>query len=259
MATTRDFKSLGVWAENAETVIPVEPITSTAYRDESVTEADNEAGEGFDTIPNSATFNQRLFIVSSFTDLMDTHGIVGWSDDVDYDIPAMVFADNGLFYFALQPSGPSTAPQDPTGAPTFWEEFVTQQLLAADTGASLIGTARTGFTLAGFVPHAWAAVVRPDGTISDGATRGFTPPVSHPSTGVYTFTLSTPTSTINNRMVLVSPLVDIVGGDGFFSVGQNLNLSTLSTVAIETFSDPAMLEDPGPNSGFSIIIYNLEP
>ena len=141
MATTRDFKSLGVWAESADIVIPVEPLTGVAYRDETVTEGQNEAGEGFDTIPNSATFNQRLFIVSSFTDLMDTHGIVGWSDQVDYDIPAMVFGSNGLFYLALQASGPSTSPQDPTVAPTFWEEFVTRQQLAATTGATLIGTA----------------------------------------------------------------------------------------------------------------------
>ena len=259
MATTRDFKSLGVWAEDADTVIPVEPITGVAYRDETVTEGQNEAGEGFDTIPNSATFNQRLFIVSSFTDLMDTHGIVGWSDQVDYDIPAMVFGSDGLFYFALQASGPSTAPQAPTSAPTFWKEFVTQQLLAETTGASLIGSPQAGFTLANFVPHAWASVVRPDGTISDGGNRGFTKPVSHPSDGVYTFTLTIPTiSDVNNRMVLLSPLTDIAGSDYFFSVVHNLNIDTLTTISIETFNDNGMLADPDTSSGFSIIVYNLE-
>ncbi len=260
MATTRDFKSLGVWAEDANIVIPPSPIPGVAYRDETVTESQNEAGEAFAIDPDSATFNQRLFIVSSFTGLMDTHGIVGWSDQVDYDIPAMVFADDGKFYFALQASGPSTTPQDPTGAPTFWEEFVTQQLLAEESGASLIGTIQgTAWHLNVFVPTAWAAVVRPDGLISNGTNRGFAEPVSHPSAGLYIFTLNTPTiGNVNDRMVLLTPFTNIGGGDDSVGVGHKLLDDTLSTIVVETFNSSGMLADPETESGFSIIVQHLQ-
>ena len=257
MPTTRDFKSLGVWAEDAEVVIPAEPIQGTAYRDETVTEVDNEAGEGFDTIPNSATFNQRLFIVSSFTDLMDTHGIVGWSDQVDYDIPGMVFADDGKFYFALQASGPSTAPQDPTGAPTFWEEFVTQQLLAESNGADLIGTIHVDKPLSFFVPRAWAVRVEPDGTINNAGNLGITQPVANPSDGRYVLTLSTPLSPVVDRYVIVTPITDINGGEDAVIVGHNLSEDTSSTIVVETFDAMGNLAVPQGLSGFSIMVYFL--
>jgi len=125
MATTRTFTSLGVWAETATTTIPVNPISGVAYRDLTTSEALNEEGEQYNTDPNSATFNQRLFILSSFTDTLNTHGIVGWSDLVDYELPVFTWGSDNKFYEALQNSGPSgVGAQDPISSPTYWAEFI---------------------------------------------------------------------------------------------------------------------------------------
>lgn len=258
MATTRDFNSLGVWAEAAETVIPAEPIPGTAYRDETTTEGTNEAGEGFATDPNSATFNQRLFIISSFTDLMNTHGIVGWSNLVDYDIPAIVFADDGKFYYALQASGPSTAPQDPPGAPTFWEEVVTKQLLAENTGASLIGTP-TGKPLSEFIPVAWAVLIEPDGVFNNGANFGFSHPAAHPDDGKYILTLNT-AGTKADRFVAVTSISNRVASSANDTVtGYNSFISTDTTIQLESWdTTTGNFQDPGDDAGLSVMVYQLD-
>lgn len=161
MATTRSFSSLGVFATNADTVIPVTPIPGTAYRDTTTSEANNELGEQYNTEANSATFNQKLFIISSFTDIMDSHGMVGWSDLVDYTLPAWTWGSDNNFYFALQASGPSgVGAQDPVSTVGYWQVFTNGQTaidqldafelalsneVASSEGATLVGT--TGQTV----------------------------------------------------------------------------------------------------------------
>ena len=121
MAVTRTFTSLGVVATDAETVIPPTPISGTAYRNEAFSQVENETGERFDTIADSADFNQKQFIISSFTNMIDTNGVPGWTDLVDYAAPALVWGSDNLFYFAIAASGPSTTPQDPVSTVGFWE------------------------------------------------------------------------------------------------------------------------------------------
>ena len=149
MPTTRNFSSLGIWANDAETVIPMTPVEGVAYRNDTLTQMQNEAGEGYDTKPNSADFNQKMFIVTSFTDEMDSHGIVGWSDEVDYELPAITWSTNGFFYTALQASGPSGVGfKDPDTEPTYWElifgssqfELDLSSQVLGDEGARLVGT-----------------------------------------------------------------------------------------------------------------------
>ncbi len=158
MATTRTFDRLGIWALNANIVIPPSPITGDAYRNTATTQVTNEEGEPFDTAPDSAVFNQKLFIVSSFTDEINKRGIVGWSDVVDYTVPAIVFASDGFFYFCLADSGPATIVKDPAGGafPGFWEIYVSGQIPLddltqfkvdlADETASTEGTRLVGHT-----------------------------------------------------------------------------------------------------------------
>ena len=154
MPTTRSFISLGVWAEDAQTVIPSEPTPGEAYRNTALTPEENQTGEKFQTKANSTNINQKMFIISSFTDTIDKHGVPGWSDQVDYAVPAIVWADDGEYYYARQDSGPSTLPRDPVGSPLYWFKY--SQELAPYEGTRFIG--HTNFTLASFVPFAWCEV-----------------------------------------------------------------------------------------------------
>lgn len=140
MSSTRDFKSLGIWAEDANTVIPEDPVDGTAYRNTEYTKVENEAGDAYDTKPDSADFNQKMFVITSFIDMLDTHGIVGWSDEVDYTVPAVVWASDSKFYMALLASGPSTTVKDPISNPTYWELVESAATLRRELASQTEGT-----------------------------------------------------------------------------------------------------------------------
>lgn len=153
MTNTRDFNSLGIWAADAVTPVPVTPpLKGVAYRDDALTESQNKAGEPFDTKPDSAEFNQKMFIITSFIDIIDKKGVPGWSNLVDYTVPALVWGFDGTpgtgnFFIALQESGPGTTPRDPISEPTYWEIVTSatqlRQDLADETpgaeGSKLVG------------------------------------------------------------------------------------------------------------------------
>ena len=130
MSTTRDFKSLGIWAENATTTVPITPSTGVAYRNESLTPAQFVVGTPANEPVRIDNYDQQFFLTTSFTDMIDKHGIVGWSDSVSYDVPALVWGSSGLFYTALQAS----LGQDPVSSPSYWKVLVN----GADVEAALI-------------------------------------------------------------------------------------------------------------------------
>ncbi len=120
MATTRDFKSPGVFALNASTTIPPVPIQGVSYRDITTTIAEANDGWPYAEVVNSAEYNQILHQYSSMLNSMDKQGILGWSNQVDYAVPAIVFGSNNTIYLATAASGPATAVQDPISTTGFW-------------------------------------------------------------------------------------------------------------------------------------------
>lgn len=140
MSSTRDFKSLGVWAKNANTTIPPSPVDGTAYRNTAYTKTQNEAGDPYNTKPDSSDFNQKMFVISSFIDMLDKHGIVGWTNLVDYAQPAIVWASDNKFYTALQASGPSTTVKDPVDSPDYWELVESAATLRKELASETEGT-----------------------------------------------------------------------------------------------------------------------
>ena len=123
MSSTRNFKSPGIFAEDANTTIPPAPIAGVAYRD-AVNGADRtEDGWRYGTRVESQDWNQIMFLITSMLSSIDKQGILGWKNDIDYAPPAIAFGSNGLPYVALQASGPSTAFQDPISSPLYWEQF----------------------------------------------------------------------------------------------------------------------------------------
>jgi hypothetical protein len=123
MSSTRDFKSPGIFAEDASTVIPPTPIAGVAYRDAVSGTVDTPNGWRYGTRVESQDWNQIMFLLTSMAEMQDKQGILGYSDQVDYVIPALVFGSDGLPYLCIQANGPSTAVHDPVGSPLFWEQF----------------------------------------------------------------------------------------------------------------------------------------
>ena len=124
MANVRDFDSLGVFAENANPTIPATPVPGTAYINENLTPAENEAGYGYLDVFASANNNKVLNVVTNFTDTIAEHGLLGWSDNQSYTLPSIVYASDNNFYVALLPSDPiGTGAQDPITATTYWKQL----------------------------------------------------------------------------------------------------------------------------------------
>ncbi len=122
MATNRNMKLPGVWAENALTTIPQPPVTGISYRNDAMTEAEANEGQQYGSIGDSAVWNQELWAATKLLKELESQGILSWSPLVDYSVNAMVMGSNDKLYSALQASGPSTAPQDPVNdsTQTYW-------------------------------------------------------------------------------------------------------------------------------------------
>ena len=130
MANTRDFNSLGVMASDAlEVTEDGVREQGVAYRRTNLSDVVQIEGEIYDEPPITENINQKLFNQSSFTDIIDTTGVLGWTNLVDYSPPAMVWANDGTpntgdFYLCLRDSGPSTSVFDPLSDdqsnPVFW-------------------------------------------------------------------------------------------------------------------------------------------
>ena len=120
MASTRNVISPGVFAQNASTTIPTPPVQGAAYRDPATSESVVNGWSYFNKV-NSAEFNQWMYQYSSLLNIVDKQGILGWSDQVNYAVPAIVFGSDGNLYRALQASGPTSGgTKDPITSPTFW-------------------------------------------------------------------------------------------------------------------------------------------
>ena len=151
MANTRDFKSLGIWGVDADDP-PENPRGGTPYRNTALTQEENEAGEPYGDPSISADFNQKMFIVTSILDTLDTHGTLGWYDQIDYAVPALVYASDSNFYQALRVSGPSNGGAiDPTSddlTNPAWQFVESSQILRKDLSNKSITT--SGSTLVGY-------------------------------------------------------------------------------------------------------------
>lgn len=131
MSSTRDFKSPGIFAEDATTAIPPTPISGVAYRDAVSGTDDVPNGWRFGTRVESQDWNQIMFLVTSMLEKMDKKGVLGWSDLVDYTEVGITFGSNGVLYQRTGlVSGPGTpaGARDPISSPTYWTAVPTGPL-----------------------------------------------------------------------------------------------------------------------------------
>lgn len=126
MSSTRSIKSPGPWAADASTTIPGSPLSGVPYRRTTVTGTDAREGWPFDSLVDSAEFNELLYRYTTLVDIMDKQGVLGWSDQVDYVVPAVAFGSDGVLYKAVAASGPTTTARDPISNPAYWQALSTQ-------------------------------------------------------------------------------------------------------------------------------------
>ena len=135
MSNTRDFKSPGVFAADATTVIPPTPTLGVAYRDTTTTVDQAEAGWPYGTKVESDTFNQIMFQMSSMLDMLDRQGVLGWSNAVTYSPGALAIGSDGKLYKALA----TTVNVDPTsGALATWVPYGASAASVAEVQAGAV-------------------------------------------------------------------------------------------------------------------------
>lgn len=146
MSSTRDFKSPGIFAENATTTIPPTPIQGVAYRDAISGADDTPNGWRFGTKVDSQDWNQVMYLITSIISSIDKKGVLGWSSAVNYDEPAICFGSDGQLYTWIQASGPANGgAQDPISSPAFWKTFTASANSPGDIKASAVNAVPDGW------------------------------------------------------------------------------------------------------------------
>lgn len=113
-----------VWAKDAVTNIPDVPITGTAYRDESFNDDYNE-GQQYDSIYNSAKYNQFFYQVSSQLKELSEQGLLQFVEGQHYQSRAVVFYGNSVF-IALREIPADEVPYPVPGSSNAWLKLVWQ-------------------------------------------------------------------------------------------------------------------------------------
>lgn len=150
MSSTRDFKSPGIFAEDATTTIPPTPIAGVAYRDAINGADDTPNGWRYGTRVESQDWNQVMYLMTSLLSVMDKKGILGWSNLVDYTESALCFGSDGKLYVWLSASGPAgVGAKDPTNPANsaYWADLLGSIVTAGDIKVSAVNAAPTGWLI----------------------------------------------------------------------------------------------------------------
>ena len=115
----------GVFAKDAISPVPANPVPGTSYRDTAMTQAQVENGWNYKNIVDSAQVNQALYEYSNITKQIETYGFLPWSSLTDYVQDSICLGSDGSLYQAVQASGPSSTYQDPVydTTHTYWTEY----------------------------------------------------------------------------------------------------------------------------------------
>ena len=131
MANTDRPLSPGIFAADAQTTVPANPVPGVSYRDPVSGLSTIGLGWPFQRLVNSAEFNEVMYRITSLLDVVNKTAGLPWSDQVDYQgpgvaqAPSFVASTNGNLYVALQSSGPNSGgSRDPaSGNSAYWSQF----------------------------------------------------------------------------------------------------------------------------------------
>lgn len=134
-----------VWAETALTTIPPIPVSEVAYRDTAQTPEQMEVGQQYDTIYNSARYNQLLFLLTSVAKTLCENGIMPFLAGQEYSQYARCIFTDGKLYTAsraiLANEQPYPTPGDDSGV---WTTKETDENFVPDSRRVIAGTGLTG-------------------------------------------------------------------------------------------------------------------
>lgn len=134
-----------VWAESALTTIPPIPVSEVAYRDTAQTPEQMEVGQQYDTIYNSARYNQLLFLLTSVAKTLCENGIMPFLAGQEYSQYARCIFTDGKLYTAsraiLANEQPYPTPGDDSGV---WTTEETGENLVPNSRRVIAGTGLTG-------------------------------------------------------------------------------------------------------------------
>ena len=131
MANTDRPLSPGIFAADAQTTVPANPVPGVSYRDPLNGLTTIGLGWPFQRLVNSAEFKEVMFRITSLLDMVCRTSVLAWNEQVDYQAagatqtPSVVASTDGHLYVALQPSGPNKGgARDPaTGNSAYWSQF----------------------------------------------------------------------------------------------------------------------------------------
>lgn len=89
-----------VWAESALTTIPPIPVSEVAYRDTTQTPAQMAEGQKYDTIYNSARYNQMFYLVTAVAKTLCENGMMPFLAGQAYAHYARCIYTDGKIYVA---------------------------------------------------------------------------------------------------------------------------------------------------------------
>ena len=101
-----------VWAALAQTVIPPQPVSGQAYRNANVAKEVIQAGQKFNSVADSALFNQFLYLLSSYGVSFGETGILPWISLQKYRKGGLCIGPDGSLWQAQQDieAGDTTVP-----------------------------------------------------------------------------------------------------------------------------------------------------
>lgn len=112
-----------VFANTATTVIPTNPVTGVSYRNSEITDEQIKKGWAYNTLVDSATFNQIMYVLTRVFRDVEQQGILQWSTSVDYQ-PGAICCDGKKSYRAKIKSGPTAGKiVQPSTNEAYWELF----------------------------------------------------------------------------------------------------------------------------------------
>lgn len=89
-----------IWGENALTTIPTVPVSDIAYRDTTQTPAQMAEGQKYDTIYNSARYNQMFYLVTAVAKTLCENGMMPFLTGQAYAHYARCIYTDGKIYVA---------------------------------------------------------------------------------------------------------------------------------------------------------------
>lgn len=109
----------GIWAENAQTTIPIPPVAGVTYRDTTLNSTAIDKAWPFKTVVDSSDFNQHAFLQDTLIKEAEQYGIMRWNNTTSYKEGGFCLGQDGKLYQAKR----DNQGKEPTANVDDWKVF----------------------------------------------------------------------------------------------------------------------------------------